>query len=90
MQTEQIQEIYFEHTGTDDINYFEDAFMGIYEDRMDFVCQIVDEMMPSDAPDFLKNYFDYNAFCRDLFIDDVGGQNSWELGGVEMEFLRII
>jgi len=21
---------------------------------------------------------------------DVGGQNSWELGGVEMEFLRII
>ncbi|HAZ8187674.1 TPA: hypothetical protein J7141_004259 [Escherichia coli] len=22
--------------------------------------------------------------------EDVGGQNSWELGGVEMEFLRII
>ncbi len=24
------------------------------------------------------------------FSIDVGGQNSWELGGVEMEFLRII
>ncbi|MEB6767266.1 hypothetical protein MX600_23150, partial [Escherichia coli] len=27
---------------------------------------------------------------RPLRMPGVGGQNSWELGGVEMEFLRII
>lgn len=79
MQQEQIQQIYFEHVGTDDVNYFEDAFCGIYEDRMDFAYEIVDEMMPGDAPDFLKNYFDYNSFCRDLFIEDYF---SIRIGGV--------
>jgi hypothetical protein len=30
------------------------------------------------------------AGCLIKNITGVGGQNSWELGGVEMEFLRII
>ena len=32
------------------------------------------------------------GFSEDLRLEPttVGGQNSWELGGVEMEFLRII
>lgn len=29
-------------------------------------------------------------FSTDILEYVVGGQNSWELGGVEMEFLRII
>ena len=33
------------------------------------------------------------VFLKSSYFEDkdvVGGQNSWELGGVEMEFLRII
>jgi antirestriction protein len=55
---------------------FEDAYCGEYNSELDYAYEIADEMMPSDAPDFLTRYFDYEAFCRDLFISD-----NWYEGG---------
>lgn len=50
------------------ISNFKDAYIGEYEDEEDFAYEIVDSCY--DLPDFAKNYFDYTAFARDLFMSD--------------------
>ena len=50
---------------------FEDAYVGEYESERDFTEELIDDTgMLADVPDFLRNYFDYEAFARDLFLTD--------------------
>ena len=50
---------------------FREAYQGKWDSEKDFAEFIVDECgMLHGTPDFVKNYFDYEAFARDLFIDD--------------------
>jgi antirestriction protein len=47
-----------------------DAFYGKYKDEEDFAYEYVESTgMLHDVPDSLKNYFDYEAFGRDLLMD---------------------
>ncbi|WP_320158251.1 hypothetical protein [Psychrobacter pulmonis] len=59
------------------------------------VCAIVGFVFPNLSNAvlvYLPQILFFLMFFTLLGIDQyaVGGQNSWELGGVEMEFLRII
>lgn len=57
-------------------NAFEEAYEGEYKDEEDFAYELVDSLGYLDtAPDILKNYFDYEAFARDLFIGDYYSEN---------------
>ena len=50
---------------------FEDAYVGCFESEREFAEELIDDTgMLADAPDFLLNYFDYEAFARDLFMTD--------------------
>lgn len=48
---------------------FLDAYVGEYEDMRDYTYTLMDDLMPSDAPELLQRYFDYAAFERDLLVD---------------------
>ena len=50
------------------ISSFEEEFQGQYDDEEDFARELVNELY--DLPAFAKQYFDYEAFARDLFIGD--------------------
>ncbi|MBO6250567.1 MAG: antirestriction protein ArdA, partial [Muribaculaceae bacterium] len=44
---------------------------GKWSSEEDFAEQLAEDCcMLEGAPEFLKSYFDYKAFARDLFIDD--------------------
>lgn len=67
----------------DDVNdlleRFRYDYQGYYSGfnpQQDFADQLADEFIPSDAPEFLKTYFDYEKFARDLFMGDY-----WETDG---------
>ena len=62
--------VYLETLGTREFSGFEDAFCGIYDSEEAYAQELTDEMMPHDAPSFLTQYFDYEAFSRDLFMSD--------------------
>lgn len=53
----------------DIVNKFRDMYRGKYDSETDFACEIAEEYL-EELPDFAKRYFDYNAFARDLFIQD--------------------
>ena len=38
-------------------------------DLDDLAEELVEELTPRDAPEFLTRYFDYKAFARDLSFD---------------------
>lgn len=57
-----------DNDATDLINEFQDSYIGEYNDEEDFAYQIVEE--DYSLPEFVKTYFDYKKFARDLFIDD--------------------
>ncbi|WP_133130253.1 antirestriction protein ArdA [Legionella yabuuchiae] len=48
----------------------EDQYHGCYDSEVDFAEQIIDECYCEKLPDNLMAYFDYDAFARDLFIND--------------------
>lgn len=55
-----------------------DNFAGIHDSFRDYSDNFVDEcMIPNDAPDILKQYFDYASYARDLQMEmtvlDVAG-----------------
>lgn len=66
--------LYYENGGCNDIeeakDSFMDAFCGEYNSEEDYAAELANELMPADAPSFLTQYFDYEAFSRDLFISD--------------------
>lgn len=66
--------VYYEHCGYSSVENaleaYQDAFCGIYESEEAYAQELADEMMPHDASSFLTQYFDYEAFSRDLFLCD--------------------
>ncbi|HBI87023.1 MULTISPECIES: antirestriction protein ArdA [Sphingobacterium] len=50
------------------ISRFEEDYQGEYDDEEDFAREIVGELY--DLPSIAKQYFDYEAFARDLFMTD--------------------
>jgi antirestriction protein len=54
---------------TQALSALEDGFCGIHDRFRDYADEAADEQMPEGAPDFLKNYFDYDAYARDLEMD---------------------
>jgi antirestriction protein len=49
-----------------------DAYAGQYDSEEDYAHQYVDDTgMLSGAPKTVAMYFDYDAFARDLFINDL-------------------
>ena len=64
-------EDFLEWDSTDDLGRMHDAYVGVYDSEEDFAEEIVsdcydlDNMMGS-----LACYFDYEAFARDLFVND--------------------
>ena len=50
---------------------FQKSYKGWYRTEEDFTYQLVDDLGYIDQmPEHLKNYFDYEAFSRDLFLCD--------------------
>ena len=50
---------------------FREAYQGKWDSEEDFTYNLVEELCLLDnAPEFVKNYFNYSAFARDLFIED--------------------
>ena len=47
-----------------------DYYQGSYESEVDFAYHIFEECFSHTMPDNLTCYFDYEAFARDLFIND--------------------
>jgi len=53
------------------LEQFHDAFMGQAESELDYIYDYVDETgMLDNVPDEVRNYFDYESYARDRFIDD--------------------
>lgn len=48
----------------------EDHYNGAYESEVDFASSIFEDCYANAIPENLKFYFDYEAFARDLFIND--------------------
>lgn len=50
---------------------FRDAYEGEWDSELDFVYHLVDDMgLLNNVPEEVANYFDYDSYKRDLFIDD--------------------
>lgn len=52
------------------IEKFRDAYQGQWDSERDFAEQLFEDCYSSEVSEFARNYFDYEAFARDLFIDD--------------------
>lgn len=50
------------------INSFREDYMGQYNSEEDYTYQFIDDCY--ELSDFMKSYFDYAKFARDLFITD--------------------
>ncbi|RUQ93073.1 antirestriction protein ArdA [Legionella septentrionalis] len=48
----------------------EDHYQGCYDSEVDFSRQLFDDCYAHQMPDNLICYFDFEAFARDLFIND--------------------
>lgn len=48
----------------------DEHYQGVYDSEVDFAKQLFDECYDHQLPDNLICYFDYEAFARDLFIND--------------------
>ena len=57
--------------GNDSFASFKERYMGQWDSEKDFAEHIVDECYNlDDMMGHLASYFDYEAYARDLFIDD--------------------
>lgn len=48
------------------ISRFEDDYIGAYESEHDFAYEMMEDI---DLPEIARNYFDYDSYARDLFMD---------------------
>ena len=48
---------------------FRDKFIGHYDNEEDFAYELMEQSTDKGVPDFYLQYFDYQAFARDLFLD---------------------
>ena len=64
--------------GNDCVENFRERYMGKYDSEKDFAEHIVDECYNLDnMMGHLASYFDYDAYARDLFIDDFYFSNGY-------------
>ena len=64
--------------GNDCVESFRERYMGKYDSEKDFAEHIVDECYNLDnMMGHLASYFDYDAYARDLFIDDFYFSNGY-------------
>lgn len=49
---------------------FVDAFAGIYNTEEEFGYEVFEQSIVTVEPENMRNYFDYAAFTRDLFMSD--------------------
>jgi antirestriction protein len=59
---------YADYMGDAMMDEFEDKFQGVWSTEIDFAQEIADETL--NIPANIAPYFDYEAFARDLFIND--------------------
>ena len=53
-----------------DFDSFEDVYCGKYDSKEDFAYDLIEQSgILDDVPETLFNYFDYEAYARDLFLD---------------------
>lgn len=52
------------------IENFRDAYQGQFDSEREFAEMLADECYLPELPEIAQRYFDYNAFARDLFIND--------------------
>lgn len=68
--------VYSEYVGGDEMpeecrEDFDEAYFGEWLTEQEFAENLVDECgLLADMPENLRYYFDYEAFARDLFIND--------------------
>ena len=62
---------------TDMPTYFDDACRGQYDSERDFSDELFDELYLHEVPQSVRYYIDYDAFCRDLFINDYTYHNGY-------------
>lgn len=55
---------------TKDLESMPDAYMGVYDSREEFAEEKADEYFNLPNMGEIAQYFDYNAYARDLFIND--------------------
>ena len=64
--------------GNDCVASFRERYMGQWDSEKDFAEHIVDECYNlDDMMGHLASYFDYEAYARDLFIDDFYFSNGY-------------
>jgi len=63
---------YADHVGHDyaTAEGFEEAYCGQWESEVAYAEELFDELYASEIPENLRCYVDYEAFSRDLFIND--------------------
>ena len=50
---------------------FEDAYCGKYNSKEDYAYEFIEETgMLSELPEWAQRYFDYEAYARDMFLDN--------------------
>lgn len=66
--------VWVEEMGGDpeDVSAFEDAYEGEYDSELDYIYQYVEDTgMLDGIPENIRNYFDHEAFARDVFMTDL-------------------
>jgi antirestriction protein len=58
--------------GSTDFQSFQDAFCGRYKSELDYAYDDVEQSgVLHQIPEYLQQYFDYERYARDLFIESV-------------------
>ena len=63
-------EAFTDSFGNESFESFKERYMGKWDSEKDFAEHIVDECYNLEGMGFLASYFDYEAYARDLFIED--------------------
>lgn len=65
------EEYYWEEKRSveDALNKFQEYLYGIYDSKEAFAEELVDEQTDGSIPKMFIDYFDYEAYARDLFLD---------------------
>jgi antirestriction protein len=59
---------------------FLEAYRGHWDSELGYAQELFDELYAHEIPDHIRGYIDYEAFCRDVFLDGYFSVRSSELG----------
>ena len=64
--------------GCEELEHFEDCYVGEYDSEEDYARELVNECYDLEKQmGHLANYFDYDAYAQDLFMDDYYYDNGY-------------